>query len=130
MTMLARSVAYRAALRPAMPVVLGALRAPAARMVHTEKKIEELGFTLPPPAKPLATYVPWVKTGNLIFISGHIPFKEDMASLHQGKVGKDFTTEEGAQFAQRIGLLLTSTLKSAVGDLDKVKKIVKLVGFV
>lgn len=103
---------------------------PAVRFVHTEKKIEELGFTLPPPAKPLATYVPWVRTGNLIFISGHIPFKEDMASLHVGKVGKDFTTAEGQEFAERIGLLLTSTLKSAVGDLDKVKKIVKLVGFV
>ena len=118
----------RIAMLFARPVVH---RMPLARMVHTEKRIEELGFApLPPPAKPLATYVPWVRTGNLIMISGHIPFQENMKDLHVGKVGKDFTTEEGAQFAQRIGLLLTSTLKSAVGDLDKVKKIVKLVGFV
>ena len=77
--MLARCAVRGVRLQPAtLPVVLGALRAPAARMIHTEKKIEELGFTLPPPAKPLATYVPWVRTGNQIFISGHIPFKEDM----------------------------------------------------
>lgn len=126
-TMIARAIR-----RPALSRATTFARsfAPAARLVHTEKKIEELGFTLPPPAKPLATYVPWVRTGNVIMISGHIPFEEDMKSLPNGKVGKDFTTEEGQKFAERIGLLLTSTLKSAVGDLDKVKKIVKLVGFV
>jgi hypothetical protein len=53
-----------------------------------------------------------------------------MKSLHVGKVGKDFTVEEGAAFARTIGLELCATLKTAVGDLDKVKKIVKLVGFV
>jgi len=101
------------------------------RMLHTEKRIEtELGLKLPPSPPPLAIYVPWTRTGNLLFLSGHIPFKEDMKTLYVGKVGKEFTTEEGAEIAKRIGLLLTSTLKAATGDLDKVKRIVKIVGFV
>jgi enamine deaminase RidA (YjgF/YER057c/UK114 family) len=74
--------------------------------------------------------VPVTRSGNLLFLSGHVPFKEDMKTLHVGKVGKDYSTEEGAKFAERIGLELISTLKATVGDLDRVKKIVKLVGFV
>ena len=99
-------------------------------MVHTEKTIEELGITLPTMPQPLASYVPCVRTGNLLYLSGHVPFKEDMKTLHVGKLGKDYTTEEGAAYARRIGLELVSTLKANVGDLDKVKRIVKLVGFV
>ena len=72
----------------------------------------------------------YVRTGNLLYLAGHIPFKEDLKSLHVGKVGKDYTTEQAAKFAERVGLLLTGTLKKAVGDLDRVVRIVKLVGFV
>ena len=79
---------------------------------------------------PLASYVPWSKSGNLVYCSGHVPFKEDMKTLHTGTVGDSVSTEEAAAIARLIGIELVSTLKSAVGDLDKVKKIVKIVGFV
>ena len=104
------------------------------RMVHTEKAIADLGILLPTMPAPLASYVPCVRSGNMLFLSGHVPFKEDMKTLHVGKVGEgaDYSTEEGAAFARRIGLELVSTLKANCpgGDLDKVKRIVKLVGFV
>lgn len=99
-------------------------------MVRTEKKIEELGLKLPQYPAPLATYVPIVQTGNLVFTSGHVPFKDDMKTLHVGKVGVEYSTEEAQACAEIIALELISTLKNHVGDLDKVKRIVKLVGFV
>ena len=97
-----------------------------------EAKLVELGYKLPVMPTPLASYIPCVRSGNLVFLSGHVPFKEDMKSLHQGKVGLNqaYTTEEAATLAKLIGLELLATLKGAVGDLDKVKRIVKIVGFV
>ena len=102
----------------------------AASMVNTEARLSELGLTLPAVPKPLASYTPCVRTGNLCYLSGHVPFKDDMKSLHTGKVGLDYTTQEGNAFAKLIALELISTLKSELGDLDKVIRIVKLVGFV
>ena len=100
-------------------------------MVKTEARIAELGLTLQAPPTPLASYVPYTRTGNLIFLSGHIPFNDDLKTLPSGKVGAEFTTEEGAAFARRIGLLLTGTMSAATdGNLDRIVKIVKLVGFV
>ncbi len=120
---------------PTLSVLSRPLAAPRAasglRMVHTEKKIAELGLTLPSLPAPLASYALSMKSGNHVFLSGHVPFKENMKDLYVGKVGKDYTTEEGAQIARTIGLELVSTLQKACGgDLDKVKRIVKLVGFV
>jgi len=100
------------------------------RMVHTEAKIAELGFTLPEMPKPLGSYTPILRTGNLVFLSGHVPFTEDMKTLRTGKVSTDYTTEEANKIAEFIGLELISTLKAELGDLDKVTRIVKLVGFV
>ncbi|KAL1499203.1 hypothetical protein AB1Y20_013711 [Prymnesium parvum] len=100
------------------------------RMVHTENRLSELGYTLPTMPQPLASYISCTRTGNLLFLAGHVPFKEDMKTLHVGKVGVDYTTEQAAELAKWIGLELISTLKGNVGDLDKVKKIVKVVGFV
>ena len=73
--------------------------------------------------KPLASYTSCTRSGNLLFLAGHIPFKEDMKSLHVGKVGVDYTTEEAAELAKWIGLELISTLKGNVpgNDLDKVQ---------
>ena len=99
-------------------------------MGKVDDRLTELGITLPAVSTPLASYVPYSCTGNLVFTAGHIPFNDDMKSLPAGKVGAEFTTEEAAQFARRIGILLLSTLREATGDLDKVVKIVKLVGFV
>jgi len=82
-------------------------------MGKTEERIAALGLTLPPMPKPLASYVPIVQSGNMVFLSGHIPFKEDMKSLFVGKVGvaSGYSTEEASEFAKTIALELISTLK-------------------
>ena len=80
---------------------------------------------------PLASYTTCVISGNHIFTAGHVPFTPDMKQLVKpGKVGRDYSTEEGAAMARFIGLELISTIKAHVGDLDRVKRIVKVVGFV
>jgi len=94
-----------------------------------EGKLREMGLELPEIPKPIANYVPAVKAGNLLFISGHGPQK-DIGRLSTGKVGRDLTLEEGYEAAKNVALRLLSTIKDTVDDLDKVKRIVKLVGFV
>jgi len=94
-----------------------------------EGKLREMGLELPEIPKPIANYVPAVKAGNLLFISGHGPQK-DIGMLSTGKVGRDLTLEEGYEAAKNVALRLLSTIKDTVDDLDKVKRIVKLVGFV
>ena len=94
-----------------------------------EGKLKEMGIELPQAATPVANYVPTVKTGNLVFLSGHGPFKEDGA-LITGKVGADLTVEEGYEAARRIAIGLLGSLKAEIGDLDKVQRIVKLLGLV
>lgn len=91
-----------------------------------EKKLEEMGLKLPEIPKPMANYMPAVRTGNLLFLSGHGPEK----SIPNGKVGSDLTLEQGYEAAKNTALCLISTIKNSIGDLDKVKRIVKLVGFV
>ena len=91
-----------------------------------EEKLKEMGLELPEIPKPVANYVPAVRTGNLLFLSGHGPEK----SIPSGKVGKDLTLEEGYEAAKSTALCLISTMKNTIGDLDKVKRVVKLVGFV
>src|SRR3954470_11568814 len=90
--------------------------------------LKDLGITLPPVATPAAAYVPFVKTGNLVFISGHIAKKDGKAWV--GQLGKNMQTEEGKSAARAIAIDLMGTLHAAVGDLDKVKRIVKLVSLV
>ncbi len=91
-----------------------------------EKKLEDLGLELPEIPKPMANYVPAVRTGNLLFLSGHGPQKD----IPTGKVGGELTVEQGYEAAKSTALCLISTIKNSIGDLDKVKRIVKLVGFV
>src|SRR3954468_20409902 len=91
-------------------------------------KLKQLGITLPPVATPAAAYVPFVQTGNLVFLSGHIAKKDGKALV--GQLGKTVQTEEGKQAARAIAIDLMGTLHAAVGDLDKVKRIVKLMGLV
>jgi enamine deaminase RidA (YjgF/YER057c/UK114 family) len=91
-------------------------------------KLKELGITLPPVATPAAAYVPFVQTGNLVFLSGHIAKKDGKPWV--GQLGKNITTEEGQNAARAVAVDLMGTLHAAVGDLGKVKRIVKLVSLV
>ena len=97
--------------------------------MQIETKLKEMGVELPQAATPAANYVPAVRTGNLVFLSGHGPIRED-SSLISGKVGADLTTEQGYAAARRIAILLLGSLKAEIGDLDKVKRVVKLLGLV
>ena len=94
-----------------------------------EEKLNEMGIELPQPTKPVANYVKYVRTGNLIYLSGHGPAKND-GTIITGKVGKDLTVEQGYEAAKVTGISLLATLKEAVGDLKKVKRIVKALGMV
>jgi enamine deaminase RidA (YjgF/YER057c/UK114 family) len=77
----------------------------------------------------MANYLPAVRTGNLIFLSGHGPLREDGTPI-TGKVGADLTIAEGYEAARRVAILLLSSLKAEIGDLDKVRRVVKLLGMV
>ena len=95
-----------------------------------EARLAELGITLPKAATPVANYVPYVVTGNLVFISGQGPMGPDGVA-YAGKLGSDFDVEEGKAAARLTALNVIAQLKNAVdGDLDRVKRVVKLLGFV
>jgi len=91
-------------------------------------KLKALGITLPPVAIPAAAYVPFVQTGKLVFLSGHIAKKDGKPWV--GQLGKNMSTEEGKAAARAIAIDLMGTLHAAVGDLGKVKRIVKLMSLV
>ena len=94
------------------------------------QKLQELNITLSPPAAPVAAYVMYVQTGNLIFLSGHIAKNPD-GTPNVGQLGKNKTTAEGQAAARAIAIDLMGTLQEAVGgDLSKVKRIVKLMSLV
>jgi enamine deaminase RidA (YjgF/YER057c/UK114 family) len=98
-------------------------------MSKIEQKLAELGYPLPAVAKPVAAYVPSVVTGNLCFTSGQLPFV-DGALPQTGKVGRDVTAEDAKDLARQCALNALAALKLAIGDLDRVTRIVKVVGFV
>ena len=88
-------------------------------MSQIDKKLAELGITLPAPAKPVANYVGWVRTGNLVYTAGQVTLKDGKIE-YQGKVGKDFTVEEGAKAARLCAINVIAQLKDACGgDLDR-----------
>jgi len=87
-------------------------------------KLTELKISLPQPATPAAAYVPFVRTGNLVFISGHIAKKD--GKPWRGQLGAGMSTEEGRQAARAIAIDLMGTLQAAVSDLNNVRRIVKL----
>ena len=91
-------------------------------------KLQSLNISLPPVAVPAAAYVPFVQTGNLVFLSGHIA-KQD-GKPWTGQLGKNMQTAEGAQAARAVAIDLLGTLHAAVGDLNKVKRIVKVMSVV
>lgn len=95
-----------------------------------ETRLKEMGISLSAPSAPVANYVKYVRTGNLIFLSGHGPEDKTKGGYITGKVGKELGIEEGYAAARLTGISLLSTLKAAVGDLSKVKRIVKVLGMV
>jgi enamine deaminase RidA (YjgF/YER057c/UK114 family) len=93
-----------------------------------EQRLQTLGITLPPVAVPAAAYVPFVRTGNQIFLSGHIAKKDGQVWV--GKLGQNMTTDEGKQAARAVAIDLMGTLAVAAGGLDKVVRIVKVMSLV
>lgn len=98
-------------------------------MTHVEAKLAELGLTLPDPPAPVANYVRCVRVGNLVFVSGHGPTGPD-GYLFRGKVGAERTVEEGYQAARLVMLNCLASLRQELGDLDRVERVVKLLGMV
>ncbi|OWY12969.1 hypothetical protein B6V72_09175 [Thioclava sp. F34-6] len=96
-------------------------------MAKIEARLEELGIQLPDAPAPAANYVPFVRTGNQLFVSGQI--SNGPEGLIRGKLGDGMDVEEGAMAARFCGLALIAQAKAAIGDLDKLR-VVKLVGFV
>ena len=91
-------------------------------------RLSELNITLPPVATPAAAYVPFVQTGNLVFLSGHIAKKD--GKVWVGQLGLTMSTEEAKQAARAVAIDLLGTLHAAVGDLNKVTRIVKVMSLV
>jgi enamine deaminase RidA (YjgF/YER057c/UK114 family) len=91
-------------------------------------KLRALDINLPPLAAPAAAYVPFVRTGNLVFISGHIARKDGKPWV--GKLGEEISVEEGKLAARAVAIDLLGTLQAAVGDLDQVTRIVKVMSLV
>ncbi|RRS05862.1 RidA family protein [Aquabacterium soli] len=91
-------------------------------------RLSALGITLPPVAVPAAAYLPFARTGNLVFLSGHIAKKDGQVWV--GQLGKDITTSEGQQAARAVAIDLLGTLNAAAGSLDKVVRIVKVMSLV
>ncbi|MFE6777013.1 RidA family protein [Streptomyces sp. NPDC057702] len=98
-------------------------------MSAVERRIADLGLTLPEVAAPLAAYVPAVRTGSYVYTAGQLPLVDGKLSV-TGKVGAEVTAEEAKQQARVCALNALAAVKSQVGDLDRVVRVVKVVGFV
>jgi len=94
-----------------------------------EEKLRQMGLQLPDPPKPVASYVPYVQTGNLVFVSGQVP-RDKSGLRYTGHLGGERSLEDGYQAARLCALNGLSVVKQAVGNLDHVRRIVKLTGYV
>lgn len=97
--------------------------------MSADQRLAELGFQLPPPPAAVGVYRPAIMVGNLCFTSGHLPINSD-GSLLTGCVGRDADQEAGYAAARQAGLALLATLKSELGSLDRIKRVIKLFGMV
>ena len=98
-------------------------------MSQVEEKLKQLGYELPSPPPPGGSYIPGYRAGNLVFLSGVGPRSAE-GSIVVGKLGKDVTVEQGYEAARLCALGLLANLRGVIGDLDKVKHIVKVLGMV
>jgi enamine deaminase RidA (YjgF/YER057c/UK114 family) len=94
-----------------------------------ENRLRELGITLPAPPKPVGSYIPAVRTANLVFLSGTLPFQEGKLAW-EGKLGHELTVEQGKQAARLALINALAVIQQALGSLDRVKRIVRLGGHV
>src|ERR1700687_2203266 len=95
-----------------------------------EKKLSELGIILGQPTVPVANYVPFVRSGNLLMISGQICFDGEGKLVAKGKLGGGVSLEDGQKAARACGINVLAQVKAALGDLDKVRQVVRLGGFI
>jgi enamine deaminase RidA (YjgF/YER057c/UK114 family) len=93
------------------------------------EKLRQLGLSLPPAPAAMGAYAPWVRTGNLVFTSGQLPWRDGKLT-HVGKLGGEVTIEQGYQAARQCALNALAQLQAAAGSLDNVRRIVRLEGYV
>ena len=94
-----------------------------------EQRFDETGLTLPAAPRPLGVYKPFLIDGNHLYVSGHGPFNND-GSLIKGRIGDTIEPEKGKEAAQQVGLAILSTIKTNLGSLNKVKRVIKVLGMV
>jgi enamine deaminase RidA (YjgF/YER057c/UK114 family) len=94
-----------------------------------DERFKKLDLTLPPPPKPIGVYKPFLIVGNFVYVSGHGTLKEDN-SLIVGRIGDDLTMEEGKLAARQVGLAILATLTANLGSLNKIKRVIKVLGMV
>lgn len=97
--------------------------------MSADTNFEKLGLTLPPAPKPLGVYKPFLQIGNTVYVSGHGTVQED-GSLIIGRIGKDMDVEAGKLAARQVGLAILATLKANLGSLDRIDRVVKVLGMV
>jgi enamine deaminase RidA (YjgF/YER057c/UK114 family) len=97
---------------------------------NVEQTLSKLGITLPTPTTPIANYVPFVTTGNLLFVSGQLCFGADGKLVAKGQLGGAVSVEDGQKAARACAVNLLAQLKTALGDLDKIVRVVRLGGFI
>jgi len=95
-----------------------------------EKKLAEMGITLPTPTAPVANYIPFVRSGALLFVSGQICLDTGGKLVAKGKLGDGVSVENGQKAARACAINVLAQVKAALGDLDKVKQVVRLGGFI
>lgn len=110
-------------------ITLFALSGTAASAQTVQQTLTKMGITLSAPTKPVANYVKAVRTGNLVFLAGHVSTRPDGSPI-AGKLGKDLTVEQGYDAARQTTISLLSTLNAELGNLDRIRRIVKVTGFV
>jgi enamine deaminase RidA (YjgF/YER057c/UK114 family) len=123
----AQSAKQDCALKRAAPVVANGKKIMAGTI---EQKLADQGIVLPKPAAPVANYVPFVRSGNLIFVSGQVCFDSDGKLIAKGKLGAGVSLEQGVAAARGCAINLLAQAKAAIGDLDKITRVVRLGGFI
>jgi len=98
-------------------------------MYDADKQLEQSGLQLPPAPEPRGLYKPYLITGKYLYLSGHLPLREDNTVII-GRIGKELTKEEGKSAARQVGLTMLSTIRKNLGSLNKVKRVIKIFGMV